>query len=446
MIISEILKLKKIRQANELVESPYSQKFTVHESKLFELAISKCTPEDVRLIEQEINKKIRYTASELAKELNTKISVISMEIENIAKRIMNKTIHLRTVLDDGTIEFRRINIIPFASYINGVFEFELNHHTIPYLIGINSNFTEFQLHYLLSMSSSYAIKLYKLLYQYKNITRRAFDIDRLKEQFGLQNKYPLYANFKKRIIEQSVSQINKKTDLYVEYKEIKLGRKIEKIEFTFYVKKGMENSILVKNNAVNNIIDVKPIVLNEPVNKKQNPDLSILFSGIESELSEQTKKLLEDFYQTKGIEFVEASIKYAKHHAKTNLDQYLINTLTQNWAEVEYKKLLDKKEQKLKNKELKQQQKQDEQQQIQEKFNRKQKIEEQWDALSDIGQSRYVEHANKLLMRYKDKLSVLKNIETLLPICCYAVSNKTSYDTMIEGYCLTLLNIELKIK
>jgi hypothetical protein len=62
-----------------------------------------------------------------------------MEIEKTAKRIMKKTIHLRKILDDGTVEFEMINIIPYARYKDGVFKFRLNYSIIPYLVEINKN-------------------------------------------------------------------------------------------------------------------------------------------------------------------------------------------------------------------------------------------------------------------------------------------------------------------
>ena len=160
---------QKVRQSNHLIESPYAQEFSAHEIKLFEIALSLFIPSDLDLFIRETNKKFSFSNSELAKLLNTKPNVISMEIENTAKRIMKKMLHLRKTLDDGTIEFQLINIIPFAEYKHGMFNFEINYKIIPLMIDVNKNFTEYQVQYLLKMNSAYSIKLYKLLYQYKKI-------------------------------------------------------------------------------------------------------------------------------------------------------------------------------------------------------------------------------------------------------------------------------------
>ena len=92
-------------------------------------------------------------------------------------------------------------------------------------------------------------------------------------------------------------QINEKTNLNVDYKEIKFGRKVEKLEFTFELKKSQ-----------------LPVVKIEPSNdvEKINSQVSNSISLIDSELSGQTKSLISQYVKEKGQDYVEASIAYAK--------------------------------------------------------------------------------------------------------------------------------------
>ncbi len=254
------LKNQKIRQSTNLIESPYAQEFSAHEIKLFEIAAAGITVNDIDNSVRRSNKRYVFSASQMASLLNTSVSVISHEIEKTAARIMKKTIHLRKVLSDGTIEFEMINIIPYAKYKNGVLEFDLNYAVIPYLTEINKNFTEYQLHYLLAITSASAIKLYKLLYQYKKFGKRTFSIIDLKEQFGLGEKYAQYKNFKQKVIEPSIKQINTFTDLIVSYEEEKIGRKVDKLEFKFKINKDkvFDDNLLLSEK----IIDIEATSVN----------------------------------------------------------------------------------------------------------------------------------------------------------------------------------------
>ena len=54
------------------------------------------------------------------------------------------------------------------------------------------------------MKTPYAIKLYKILYQYKKIGNRLFSIEELKMQFGIKDKYPLYKDFRVRVLDMEM--------------------------------------------------------------------------------------------------------------------------------------------------------------------------------------------------------------------------------------------------
>ena len=424
-----------VRQSNYLIESPYTQEFTAHEIKLFEISLAQCVKNDYIYVEKKSDKEFSFSASELARLLHTRPSVISMEIEKTAMRIMKKTIHLRKILDDGSIEFEMINIIPYAKYKNGLLTFRLNYAIIPYLLEINKNFTEIKMDYLLNLNSAYAIKLYKLLYQYKRIGFRVFTVCELKEQFGLKNKYEHYKNFKQKVLEPSVLQITIKTDLCITYEEIKRGRKVEKIEFKMKLQnKPIHPDFIDKDSQ---IIDIESASIMQTSGEAA---VDKLLSEIKSELSDKTQKLVIQFFEQKGIEFLEASIKYATKNAKSNLDKYLYDTLVNGWAEVELQKILDKKANEQKQLQIAQQKHKEKEAQLQASQQNRQMIKSEWDNLTQAQQELYIQHATNLFEKCKHKLNIFPTIVEDLPICCFAVSQSKSYNLSIEGFCKTILN------
>lgn len=432
---------KKYRQSNTFVDAPYSTEFTTHEIKLIEYMISDCKDIDKKLIDAKSHKEFIFSATDLAKILNTSLSRIVLDADKLSDSITSKKIVEKKLdVKGNAVDFVYIPIISFAGYNKGVFTFSFNYYILKYFIEINKNFTEFQLKHLLIMKSAYAIKLYKLLYQYKNIKSRVFGVLELKEQFGIQEKYPKYNDFKRRIIDPSVEQINQLTDLSIKYKEIKICRSIDKIEFNFILKNKIIDPEFIDKDT--QIIDIKPLAT---IDKPILPEVDKLLSSIESELSEKTKKLITKMHKEKGIEYIEASIKYATKNSKSNFDVYLHNTLTKAWAEVELQKILDKKAEQKKQREITKQKKQEEDAKLQAKKQNKLAIKAEWNNLADDQRAKYDRYATNLINKYNQKLSNFPTIIDDLPLCCYAVSQNKSYDLSIEGYCKTILQVSLSV-
>lgn len=422
---------KIVRQHNDYVAAPYAVELTSHEIKLIEFMISDSKDLDKQLILDNQNKQFEFTATELAKILSTSLSRIVADADKLANSITMKRIIEKQLDINGNVEeFVYIPIITFAKYHKGLFKFAFNSYVLKYFVDINRNFTEFQLNYLLSMTTSYSIKLYKLLYQYKNIKHRVFSVLDLKEQFGISGKYAQYGDFKKYVLVPSVSQINKLTDLSVNYNEIKIGRSVIKLNFTFEVKKAQ-----IPTDKSFEVISVNDA----------SSDVSNVINQIESELSTQTKSIISQFIQDKGIEYVDASINYAKKHAKTNLDKYLCDTLKNCWAEVEIKKNTDKKTRsRAKSVSLEQEQNKKLVAKEQDKLN-KSLIEHEWNKLLDKDKSNYINYSQFIINKHKNKLKAIKNLEDTLPLCIYAVSNDKSYDLKVEAYVANMAYVSLDI-
>ena len=81
------------------------------------------------------------------------------------------------------------------------------------------------------MKSQYSIRLYELLKSVAGKELWYFEIDDLKNIFLCEKKYDRVNDFKKRIIEPSIEEINNKTDLNVTYEYFNEGKKIVGIEF-----------------------------------------------------------------------------------------------------------------------------------------------------------------------------------------------------------------------
>lgn len=428
-----IIKNRKVRQSNNFIESPYAQEFTAYEIKIFEIGVASCSQEDIKLFELKNDKEFELSNGELAKFLNTKPNVISMEIEKTAKRIMKKTIHLRKILDDGTVEFEMINIIPYARYKDGVFKFRLNYSIIPYLVEINKNFTEYQLHYLLSLRSSYAIKIYKLLYQYRNIKKRIFKVDELKEQCGVLDKYPQYKSFKQRILLPSIQQINELTDLHIDFKEIKMGRKVSQLVFNFSIVKSITDIELL---PVKNIEKVEKTSNNKTSWNKFVDFYYNLYGEIKSyqrinEFNSLSQNKIIEIYNYNKYEAVVLA-RYVLDKAKQDVNSYLIRHGVNGVSYINQKdveKLKNKIEGKSVEEKVKIKQKEEENKEHKERND----IKHQFYKLLDTEKNKYTNYAELLCKKHKSNPLFTDSEKVVFSV--YAVSNNKKYIYPFEKYC-----------
>ena len=115
---------------------------------------------------------------------------------------------------------------------------------IPYISNLESRFTAYQLKNVSQMTSFYAIRLYELLAQYKMIGTRSIDLIELKDFLGATEKaYERMDNFKKKVLDLSVNQVNQFTDLMVSYEALKSGRSISGYTFQIECKEKPKSAI-----------------------------------------------------------------------------------------------------------------------------------------------------------------------------------------------------------
>lgn len=101
---------------------------------------------------------------------------------------------------------------------------------LPYLQHLRTEYTQYKLWYTITMRSEYSLRLYELLKSVANRETWYFDIAELKKIFMCEN-YTRFNNFKQRVIDPAIIEINEKTDITVTYELFKDGRSYVGIEF-----------------------------------------------------------------------------------------------------------------------------------------------------------------------------------------------------------------------
>ena len=165
-------------------------------------------------------------------------------IKDTLKRLSDKSIWINAEWDyegkhyTGQSLVRWINSIK-ASETSSAVWIKFHDEMLPYLFQLRESFTQYQLRNILAMNSTYAAALYELLKSYEYLQRPIdFALDELRFMLGADavKSYDRYSDFRRKVLDIAVREINIYSDLSVTYKPIKNGRKVARIIFAFQKK------------------------------------------------------------------------------------------------------------------------------------------------------------------------------------------------------------------
>lgn len=212
--------------ANDIVKG--KQDMTLQEARIIRLLITQVVKEDKDL------KTYVCTVKDFAKFLNISSSNIYRDIRSICDSLLQKVVRVGTGNPKDPWEI--FQWVQLAKYDGQNIKLMLSEQIKPYVIELDKYFTQYKLLNILAMDSYYAIRFYELLKCEEGLTRGnkeylEFTIEELRKFFDCENKLVRISQFKEKVIEIAVREINQKTDIFVEYEEKKVGRSIYSMKF-----------------------------------------------------------------------------------------------------------------------------------------------------------------------------------------------------------------------
>ena len=114
-----------------------------------------------------------------------------------------------------------------------------NPEIVPEFTRLESNFTAYMLEDIRDLNSAYSIRLYEIAAQWREAGKTPMiELADFRKKMGLADgEYSGINDFKKRVLELAVTQINNTTDLQIEYEQVKAGRVIKGFIFNIKIKK-----------------------------------------------------------------------------------------------------------------------------------------------------------------------------------------------------------------
>lgn len=218
-----------VAMKNELAQKG-TFNLTALEYKVVLFIISKIKPDDKP--ETEYQFKIS-DFTKICKLDNSNTGTYYKYIRNIIKKLRTKPILIQES-EDVELITGWFNDARFYKK-TGIVGITFSHNVIPYLFNLrlSGNYFQFLYEYGITLENPRGIKLYmyfkSILYK-SNIV--VFSIEALRKILECEDgKYTTFKDFRRYVIELVINDINKNSDLYVDY-EIKMeGRKATQIQF-----------------------------------------------------------------------------------------------------------------------------------------------------------------------------------------------------------------------
>ena len=252
------MKKELIVKDNTLINASYSLELT--EQRIILLAILKArenkTPHNQELI---------VTAQSYITAFNVHRNTAYKTLKTACDNLFTRQFTYQRYNSNGNIEqvrSRWVQSVIYAeneSYIKIKFTDEI----LPLVTMLEKHFTSYELQQVSSLKSVHSIRLYELLIQYRTVGKIEISLDDLRLKLGInESEYPRMDNFKNRVLDVGIQQINEHSDITVKYDQVKTGRQITGFIFTFKQKPSKATAQQIKRDdttgdlfSINNMSD-----------------------------------------------------------------------------------------------------------------------------------------------------------------------------------------------
>lgn len=221
-------------KSNRLVEASY--RLGLNEQRIILYSICRCREEQKGLFP---DLPVTITADSFAKQFP---SIDKTNVYRQLKEAMDALYDRSVTIHDtdptsGHARVKKTRWVSEAAYVDGAGNIQVifTPEVIKYITRLEAEFTSYQLEKVGHMTSAHAVRMYELLAQHKDVGTRTLNLLWLRDTLQIEpGEYKLTADFTRKVLDVSVEQINKHSDITVSYKPQKTGRAIT--DFVFKIK------------------------------------------------------------------------------------------------------------------------------------------------------------------------------------------------------------------
>jgi plasmid replication initiation protein len=333
-----------IVSSNDLINAKYS--YTLWEKRVFLYMISQLKRDDTTF------PHMRIPVKELMNFFGATGKSEYQLIRSIPENIIRKPFYIPYAGANGEKRWMLFSVIsagtqPDASEQReeSYIELQFNPVLIPHLLELKEKFTKYNIRNISELQSVYSIRIFEFIKEHEfRKDGVEVSIDTLKEMLYMKASdnegseiYPLYADFKKRVLMKAQEDLTKFCDTTFEFDEIKEGRRVAAIYF---------RPIKNKNYNTTPPSVVEPIIVADKAIITAN---AALFAQAQSlNIGSEIVQLLLDTQAEadvkNGLDYTQDAHKQGK--IRDNIVGFFINAVKNKYTSVSFEKIQKQAQQK----------------------------------------------------------------------------------------------------
>ena len=217
---------------NALINASYNLEVT--EQRLILLAIINARETGKGIT---ADSKLEIHAHDYASRFDVSNSGAYKALKEAVNNLFDRQFSFKESDKKGNLGIVRSRWVSRIKYIDTTATLEITFapDVVPLITRLEQHFTSYQLKQVSQLTSKYAIRLYEFLIAWREVGKvPQIELDDFRNRLGLDdNEYTAMNNFKSRVLEPAIKQINEHTDIIVTYEQHKKGRTITGFSFKF---------------------------------------------------------------------------------------------------------------------------------------------------------------------------------------------------------------------
>ena len=218
-----------VKKDNALINAAYT--LSLSEQRLLLLSCAQADGDADEL------KDITIHAEQYAEAFNVSRQAAYMALKDASDSLFERRFSYERLTPKGNISTAKRRWVGGVDYVENEGRIILQYHkdVIPLLCELKNKFTLYALEQVAELSSVHAVRLYELLIAWRSVGKTpVFELSEFRRKLGIEpDEYPRMHNFKARVLDPAVAQINERTDITAHYEQHKRGRSITGFSFTF---------------------------------------------------------------------------------------------------------------------------------------------------------------------------------------------------------------------
>lgn len=224
-----------VYKSNDLVNARYD--WTAMQHRVVLMLVAQLDAETEDFGEQEV------PVADLVERAGLSSKAYYERVAEAAESMVKQTIEVPSGKRGKTI----YNLLSHIRVEEGRVFARFNPDMRPLLLQLKRRYTRYVLENALRFQSPYSVRLYEMAMQFADLGHRTILIADLRRMLVLEDKYPRFADFRRRVLDQAMTEINEHSDHLVSFDIERKGQKAHAIKLYVREKQRVEAQTVLES-------------------------------------------------------------------------------------------------------------------------------------------------------------------------------------------------------